>query len=199
MKSYKTKFTDINLIDTMGTIAKKHAPYCQSDFALDVIMLRSVAATPNCSEKSLIWMCYASETRLFSERDVFLKNTPIYDKICCHFENPDVSVLIYAVDTIRQNGGIILGNLYPIDYRQYQSHVEEIALPAECVRLSYEYGEIVRPAFEPPSYTNVKLGRLRYYTFLPAKEGPLNTILQDERNVRRTLPEKNIAEYLAKI
>ena len=139
------KFENVDILACLDAVMKQNTGFYQSDFEIDKKIIHEAAASPDCEDRTLLWLSRPSGTHCFRERDVFLKDTRPYNTWKFHGEQTRDRILAYAVELTGRERGKIRGNLYELDYAAHFRHIREQALPADTVTLFYERGERSQP------------------------------------------------------
>ncbi len=190
------KFTNVNLLDIMGRVVKKHTRHYQSDFAIDTETLREAAVAPLQQDKSFVWLCRTMGTWCLRERDVFVTETRQHNTFCFYQEQTREPVLAYAVEVKCAVDDCVIGNLYALDYHKFYKHVKAVCLPSTSVLMRYECGELVKPVSQFNGWGDYVLGELQSFQFFPDDEGALRSLLREERRKREQFTEGNTDRYL---
>lgn len=106
------KFMGIDLPDSLEKIMKKNTMSYQGDFEYDR-----------------------------KERRVCLKATAAYNIWTYYGGWRNERILAYAIEVTGLEDGKVMGNLYPLDYREHVEYVKRMSVPANQVRVVYEKGE----------------------------------------------------------
>ena len=192
------RFDNVDVFASLNAIMKQNTGFYQSDFQIDKQIIRRAAASPDAADKTLLWLSRPSGTHCFRERDVFLKDTGAHNTWRFHKEQTRDRVLAYAVELTGVEDGKIRGNLYELDYTQHYQHVKEQSVPAETVRLFYDYGEKEQPAkhfFD--NSPDPWLGKYKGYEILPDDPEALRDVLQVERRSRDALTPGDFKAHVA--
>lgn len=192
------KFEDVDVITSLEAIMKQNTAFYQSDFEIDKRILREAASRPAAEEKRLLWFSRPSGTCCFRERDVFLKDTGAHNTWRFHKEQTRDRVLAYAVELTGVEDGKIRGNLCELDYAQHYQRVKEQSVPAETVRLFYDYGEKEQPAKQFFNNSpDPRFGKYQGYEILPDDPAALRFVLQAERRSRDALTPGDFKAHVA--
>lgn len=163
----QSKFENMDLFASLEAIMKQNTGFYQSDLDIDKEIIAKAAASPHREDKTLLWFCRPSGTHCFRERDVFLKDTAPHNTWRFYMEQTSDRVLAYAIELTGKERGKIKGNLYELDYSKHYERVKEKELPADTVKLIYEYGERVQEAgdilTEPQTRSLGNLNALKPY------------------------------------
>ncbi len=196
---YNIKFTNVNLLDVMGSVVEAHTQFYQSDFDIDAKALREAAVSSKEQDKRFIWLCRTMGTWCLRERDVFLTDTHEHNTLRFYREQTHEPILAYAVEVKYQTMGSVIGNLYSLNYDDFYSHVASVSLRSTSVLMHYERGEIVKPVSQFNICPDYDFGELQGFQFFPDDEGALRTLLRDEKRNRELFTEGDFNAYLASL
>lgn len=190
-------FKEIDIIGFMGRVVQRHMRHYQSDFQIDEMTLQRVAGCKEKQDMTFIWMCRTLGTWLLPERDVLLKGTSGNNIFTFYMEQTDDPVLVFAIKVMRLKGGLIIGDIYALDYPTYYDHVCSVMLKAETVILQYEHGiRIKRAGDKITSYPDMDFGRCLSIRYQPHQQEDLDKLLQREWGEREHLREGDVDTYI---
>lgn len=90
------KFTNMNLLDVMGGIVRKHVRAYREDFDVDRDILRDAAVEPSEQDRRFVWLVRPTRTWLLKERNAFLKGTRENNTIAYYAEHSLIVILAKA-------------------------------------------------------------------------------------------------------
>lgn len=185
------KFMEIDLLDNLEKIMKKNTQSYQGDFSYDRKELEEVAAkadTLPLRERTYLWMSRRCGTWCLKERRVYLKETAAYNIWTYYGDWRSERILAYAVEVTGLEDGKVIGNLYPLDYREHVEYVRKVSVPVEKVRVVYENGEYYQEVDDRIRKEEHKLfGKFLYSEYVPNDSGALETALRNHiRNIRKS-------------
>lgn len=190
-------FKEIDIIGFMGRVVQRHMRHYQSDFQIDEMTLQRVAGCKEKQDMTFIWMCRTLGTWLLPERDVLLKGTSGNNIFTFYMEQTDDPVLVFAIKVMSLKGGLIIGDIYALDYPTYYDHVCSVMLKAETVILQYEQGiRIKRAGDKITSYPDMDFGRCLSIRYQPHQQEDLDKLLQREWGEREHLREGDVDTYI---
>ena len=127
MKKKLFRYKNIDIIKTLEIIAAGNTHYYLSDFESDKkILLENINKK---HPETMLWMSRDCGTWCFPEKNVFMKNSVAY-LTWTYYKNFHEKILAYAIDSIGIEGGVLIGNLYELDYHTYVQTVEQSAVRA---------------------------------------------------------------------
>ena len=190
-------FKEIDIIGFMGRVVQRHMRHYQSDFQIDEMTLQRVAGCKEEQDMTFIWMCRTLGTWLLPERDVLLKGTSGNNIFTFYMEQTDDPVLVFAIKVMSLKGGLIIGDIYALDYPTYYDHVCSVMLKAETVILQYEQGiRIKRAGDKITSYPDMDFGRCLSIRYQPHQQEDLDKLLQRGWGEREHLREGDVDTYI---
>lgn len=90
-------------------------------------------------------------------------------------------ILAYGVEVTGLEAGKVIGNLYPLDYREHVELVKRISVPADQVRVVHEKGAHFQDGDKHIHKREHGLfGKFLYSEFVPNDSGALETVLRQE-------------------
>lgn len=193
------KFENVNVINVLKQIVKQNTSAFSSDFKIDEDFLRRMAASHDPADKVLLFMSRNHGTYCFREYDVLLLDSPQYTTWQFYAEHPD-HVLAYSVVLGEKKGRTIYGTIYPLNYKEYVTHISQIAVPADNILLRYQNGARRIPAktyFDSQPYPG--LGDFTGFEYIP--NNPLLITERREKEAReraKALPG-NVTQHIRNI
>ncbi len=178
------KFMGIDLLDSLEKIMKKNTQSYQGDFDYDRKDLEEAATKAEelpLVERTYLWMSRLCGTWCLKERRVFLEPTGAHHIWTYYGDGRSERILAYCVEVTGIDGGKVIGNLYPLDYREHVELVKRRSVPADCIRVVYEKGEYFQDG-DKHVYKEVhkRFGKFLYSEYVPNDSGALETVLRQE-------------------
>lgn len=190
-------FRDIDIIGFIGRVVQRHTRYYQSNLQIDEMTLQRVAGCKEQQDVTFIWMCRTLGTWLLPERDVLLKGTSGNNIFTYYIEQTDDPVLVFAIKVMGIKGGLIIGDIYALDYPTYYDHVCSVMLKAETVTLQYERGIRIKRADDMiTSHPDAEYGRCLSIRYQPRHQEDLDRLLQREWGERECSREGDADTYM---
>lgn len=178
------KFMGIDLLESLERIMKKNTLSYQEDFTYDRKELEEVTAGADAlplRERTYLWMSRRCGTWCLKERRVYLKETAAYNIWTYYGDWRSERILAYAVEVTGLEGGKVIGNLYPLDYREHVEYVRKVSVPVEKVRVVYEKGAYFQDGDKHIYEGEHKLfGKFLYSEYVPNDSGALENVLRQE-------------------
>lgn len=197
------KFMGIDLLDSLEKIMKKNTQSYQGDFAYDRKDLEEAAAGVDAllpGDRTYLWMSRRCGTWCLAEKRVFLKPTSAHNIWTYYGEDTGQRILAYVVEVTGMVDGKVMGNLYPVDYREHVEFVKRVSLPADRFKLVYEKGERFQDSDKQISKEEDQiLGRLLYSEYVPNDSNALETILCQEECRRKKMRCGKVENHIQKI
>jgi hypothetical protein len=197
------KFTGIDLLDSLERIMKKNTLSYQGDFSYDRKELEEVAAKADAlpfRERTYLWMSRRCGTWCLKERRVYLMETAAYNIWTYYGDGRIERILAYAVEVTGLEDGKVIGNLYPLDYREHVEYVRKVSVPVEKVRVVYENGEYYQEVDERIRKEEHKIfGKFLYSEYVPSDSAALETVLRQEERKREKMRCGKIENHIRNI
>ena len=197
------KFMGIDLLDSLERIMKKNTLSYQGDFSYDRKELEEVAAKADAlplRERTYLWMSRRCGTWCLKERRVYLKATAAYNIWTYYGDGRSERILAYAVEVTGLEDGKVIGNLYPLDYREHVEYVEKTSVLVEKVRVVYEKGEYYQDKNEWICKEDHKIfGKFLYSEYVPCDSEALETVLRQEERKREKMRCGKIENHIRNI
>lgn len=194
------KFTNVDILQFMGEVVKKHTTHYQSDFEIDKEMLIKAAYKQEQQNRTFIWLCRTHGTWCLHERDVFLKYTREYNTFIFYMEQTREPVLAFVIEVTGACNDTIYGNLYAIDYDVLYKRVHEMALDIAYVVMEYEYGIRIKNAdAHIDAYPDKEYGQLKVFQSQPYSHEELADLLYKEKLERERFPKGDVSEYMTNL
>lgn len=197
------KFMGIDLLDSLEKIMKKNTQSYQGDFAYDRKDLEELAARVDAlppRERIYLWMSRRCGTWCLKERRVFLKLTGAYNIWTYYGDGGSERILAYGVEVTGIDDGKVIGNLYPLDYREHVELVKRTAVPAEKVRVVFEKGEYCQGIEERIQKEGHKIfGKFLYSEYVPNDSAALESVLRQEEQKRMKMRCGKVENHIRNI
>lgn len=193
MKKKLYKYKNVDILKTLEIIAAGNTHYYISDFNLDkkILVKNAIKEHP----ETMLWMSRNCGTWCFPEKNVLMKNSAAY-LTWTYYENFHEKILAYAVDPIGIESGVLIGNLYELDYRSHAKTVIQTAVRADNRKFIFENGESIYPdsEFSKWRYGHPQLGAYQTSFPVPNDEAELKQILAQEKEKRDKMKEGDISK-----
>lgn len=185
MGKQQMKYMDVDIIAVLEQRMKINTQHYQSDFEYDKEIIERSAQSDRKEDKTLIWMSRPMGTHCHREYDSFIEGTGANTTWRFYAEQGNDSIVAYAVELTGVKDGIVRGNLYELDYREFAAEItSKCVLPSELIK-TFEDGFVVHVAPERSSYG--------YYINLVEEHGPIVdhfVIPQDKEQLSMVLSEQ---------
>lgn len=194
MKKKLYKYKNVDILKTLEIIAAGNTHhYLQNDFELDKKIFIENAKKKH--PETMLWMSRDCGTWCFPEKDIYMKNSVAY-LTWTYYENFHEKILAYAIEPIGTKDGVLVGNLYELDYHSHINTVRRSAVRADNRKFSFESGEAIFPAseFNKWQYGHPQLGEFQVSFLIPNDEEELKQILAQEREKRDKMKEGDISK-----
>lgn len=192
-----SKFENVDVIASLDTIMNQNTVCFRYDFEIDKETIAEAALSLNLVDRMLVWASRPCGTECFRERDVFVKGSGAHNTMMYYMEHSNDRVLYYTVEIIGLDGTRVMGHVYNLDRATYYERVRDKSIPALTKRLVYENGtrEISVDEWFDPS-PDSQLGKFLYSEFQPIDQKLLQSVLQEEVELRKSLPLGNLEEHI---
>ena len=185
-----TKALNTDIVKVMQGIVNSHVEHYQSDFELDIEVLKEAAGKPERTERIFVWLCRPCGTWLLREKNVFIKRTRENNTFCFYAEQTRDAVQCCVIEVHPLYGDTVRGNLFAFNYPEYYQHVKFMSVSAGSIVVDYANGSRILPPeariIAGPDY---ELGNFVSYRFVPESAEQLDIILQNEKRNRDRLKE----------
>lgn len=191
------KFENVDILKSLKAIMQTHTEHFQSDFDIDVKILKQAAKSQNPEDKKYLWICRPAGTWCLRERDTFIKDTREHNTFCFYAEQTRDKILAYAVELTGIEKGMVTGNLYELDYQKHYEHVKDASVPAGDTKLIYENRERTQEAGKRiTGDASPDLGKFVNFEEQPKDPAALRGVLWDEKYSRDHFDCGNIKEHI---
>jgi len=127
-------FIDVDVQDCLQRIVDVNTLYYKADFEYDIPLLKNAAIDKVTT--NFLWLSRESGTYMFPERNVYV--SPSSDNHTWrYYQTRPEEIKAFYVEVNRIRDGRPLGSLIELDYIAHCKQVEKLALPADCVRVSF--------------------------------------------------------------
>ena len=176
------KFENVDILKSLKAIMQTHTEHFQSDFDIDVKVLKQAAKSPNPEDKKYLWLCRPAGTWCLRERDTFIKDTREHNTFCFYAEQTRDKILAYAVELTGIEKGRVTGNLYELDYQKHYKHVKDASVTPGDTKLIYEKGERTQEAGKRiTGDADPNLGKFVNFEEQPKNPAALHGVLLEEK------------------
>ena len=194
------KFENVDILKSLKAIMQTHTEHFQSDFDIDVKVLKQAAKSPNPEDKKYLWLCRPAGTWCLRERDTFIKDTREHNTFCFYAEQTRDKILAYAVELTGIEKDRVTGNLYELDYQKHYKHVKDASVTPGDTKLIYENGERTQEAGKRiTGDADPNLGKFVNFEEQPKNPAALQSVLRDEKDSRERSACSNIKEHIEKL
>ena len=191
------KFENVDILKSLKAIMQTHTEHFQSDFDIDVRILKQAAKSPNPEDKKYLWLCRPAGTWCLRERDTFIKDTREHNTFCFYAEQTRDKILAYAVELTGIEKGRVTGNLCELDYQKHYKHVKDASVTPGDTKLIYENGERTQEAGKRiTGDADPDLGKFLFFEEQPKDPAALRGVLWDERYNQHHFDCGNIKEHI---
>ena len=191
------KFENVDILKSFKAVMQTHTEHFQSDFDIDVKILKQAAKSPNPEDKKYLWICRPAGTWCLRERDTFIKDTREHNTFCFYAEQTRDKILAYAVELTGIEKGRVTGSLYELDYQKHYKHVKDASVPAGDTKLIYENGERTQEAEKRiTGDADPDLGKFLNFEEQPKDPAALQNVLRNEKHSRERLKSDDIKEHI---
>ena len=182
------KFENVDILKSLKAIMQTHTEHFQSDFDIDVRILKQAAKSPNPEDKKYLWLCRPAGTWCLRERDTFIKDTREHNTFCFYAEQTRDKILAYAVELTGIEKGRVTGNLYELDYQKHYEHVKDAFVDPGATKLIYENKERTQEADRRiTGDADPDLGKFLTFEEQPKDPAALQNGLRGEKHSRERL------------
>lgn len=195
MKKKLYKYKNVDILKTLEIIATGNTHYYLSDFKFDKIILMKNAIKKY--PETMLWMSRDCGTWCFPEKDIFMKNSAAY-QTWIYYRDFHENILAYSISPVSFKDGVLIGDLYELDYHIHAQTVEQFAVHADNCKAVFEKGELIYPTSEPFKqqwqYGHPQLGKYQASFLVPNDEAELKQILAQEKEKRDKMKEGDISK-----
>lgn len=136
----------IDLLGFLFRVVQENTRAYGEDFDYDVQKITQAAQESNMENRAFYWMSRPCGTWCVKEREVFLRDSEAYH-IWTHYEAMPEGIRAYRVVVTGRQDGRIIGDVYPLHYREQIQRIKQVALPIATVEAAYANGYIARMDF----------------------------------------------------
>lgn len=191
------KFENVDILKSLKAIMQTHTEHFQSDFDIDIKILKQAAKSPTPEDKKYLWICRPAGTWCLRERDTFIKDTREHNTFCFYAEQTRDKILAYAVELTGIEKGRVTGSLYELDYQKHYKHVKDASVPAGDTKLIYQNGERTQEAGKRiTGDADPDLGKFLNFEEQPKDPAALQNVLRNEKHSRERLKSGDIKEHI---
>lgn len=137
------KFNNCDVLAVLNEIMRHHTQSYQEDFNIDKEILLEAAEEPSTKNRRYLWMCRRHGTHCLKESEVYLKDTIENNTWRFYDEQTRDKVLAYAIEIDGIENGVIIGDVYELDYHKCVEQVRKTAVGVADVELFCDNGQKV--------------------------------------------------------
>ncbi len=196
---FKKKFENVNVIDVFDCILFKNTVHYRNDFDYDKEMIKRASSSERAEDKTLLWMCRPCGTYCFTEYEVFQSGTPANTTWTYYGNTDSKGILAFVVELKGENNGIIIGDIYPVDF---QKHIKLVEQKSICVgEVEIDFKDAVR-MWPYQEYTKQmwtifdQYGNGEEFHYIPSKPEELEALLQMFRLERQKAKKCSADRYI---
>lgn len=177
----------IDIIPFLAEIVEKNTVTHQSDFLLDRKILQGAAWQPHQESRTFLWMSRPCGTNCVLEAEAFQRETDAHIT-WTHYEYDADHIKAYRVTVAPKcAGGLVLGKVQLLNYKEQVQRVKQKALHVQSVKLQFEDGtqyELSHEDYQRQIRGLIDVhGRVESICFVPENTLELDYVLQAERTI----------------
>ena len=177
----------IDIIPFLAEIVEKNTVTHQSDFLLDRKILQGAAWQPHQESRRFLWMSRPCGTNCVLEAEAFQRETDAHIT-WTHYEYDADHIKAYRVTVAPKcAGGLVLGKVQLLNYKEQVQRVKQKALHVQSVKLQFEDGtqyELSHEDYQRQIRGLIDVhGRVESICFVPENTLELDYVLQAERTI----------------
>ncbi len=151
MNKNPVKHMDVDVIAFLEEKMKSNTKHYQGDFDYDKELFERFVNSPYKEDKSLLWLSRTHGTQCQRESEVFIKDTAAHNT-WMYYADSHESIVACAVELSGVKDGIVLGNVYELDYAAHTALVATKSVePLESIK-TFEDGFTLNVPFGKGSY-----------------------------------------------
>lgn len=199
------KFMNVDIIASLQAIMGQVTVYYQDDFEYNRKTILKAAQAGNPEQLNFLWLCRTNGTYLHQERDVFIKGTASYNNVqFYHHDCQSEQVVLYSVEITGIKNGVVRGNLYECDRRQYAELAGRSASPYTDVSITCLDGHMEQMPHEQYNSDVVRNltnyhGKILEVRHEAEDESVVQGALRREHERRENLPKGRINAHVEKL
>ena len=141
------KYMNVDIIETLDQMMRSNTTHYQSDFLVDIGIIKRAANASRPHEKWPLWMSRNNGTHCLLEKEVFVKDSSEYNTWQYWKDtHPKDKFVAFAIKVDCFKEKAVMGNLYELDYIKHADLVKDFAMPFVLQIAHYEYvDEILKP------------------------------------------------------
>lgn len=179
----------IDIIPFLEGIVEKNTQSYQSDFEYDKDRLQAAMLETAQEDRTFLWMSRPCGTWCFSEREIFLRDTPAHTT----WTHGDYIAEASQIKAFRiivapgYPGAFVLGKIQPLNYGEQVQRVLRSAIQAQAIDITFEDSTALAMPYQEYSKQSYSLidkhGKIERVYFRPENEDELRAVLQTERMI----------------
>lgn len=177
----------IDVVQFLASVVQENTKAYRQDYQYDIATLREAAQESNTAERAFYWMSRPYGTWCLKEREVFLRGTGAFST-WTYYKGDTSGIRAYRVAVTGCREGAVVGDVYPLHYKEQVRRVLKNALPVHLVTASFEDGSIMTMDYEEFSRDKAALafrhGRILELRYFPESEAELTHTLMLEHRLQ---------------
>lgn len=180
----------IDLLDYLSR-AVQDSPYPYDSartFCYDVRTITNALQENDMENRVFYWMICTTGTWCVKERDVFLRESEGH-AIWTHYESVADGIRAFRIVVTGLRNGIVVGDVYPLNYKEQVQRIKKAALPIATVEITYPSGYTARMTFAELEKCRGNLydryGRPQRIRYAPENEADLTRAIMLEHRFEK--------------
>lgn len=177
----------IDIISFLAGIVEENTHSYQSDFTYDEARLTAAMLETSQENRTFLWLSRPCGTLCVLEREAFIKESTAHITWTHYDYDADHIKAYRVIVALGREGPFVLGQVKPLNYGEQVKRVEQNALPAEMVELTFADGTELEIPYAVYSGSFRGLinahGRIERIHYKPGNEAELARVLQKERMI----------------
>lgn len=195
------KYLNVNVIDFLQKVVDENTKHYKEDFEYDkAYFKKSVGKQHDRCSDSLLWLSRENGTLCVREFEAFIKDSPAHISWKYYagddFNVPE-NVVAYSVKLCEEKNGVVLGDIYELDYKMHVSEMIADAVPGHEVEKYFDDGYHMRAPLKESSYGRFaslieEHGPIVDSLVVPESEDALIGVLRKQNMMRSKMPVAHI-------
>ncbi len=166
----------IDLLKYLSRVVQENTRAYQEDFQYDVRKITESVRESHMEDRVFYWMSRPAGTWCVKERDVFLRESEGH-AIWTHYAPVADEIRAFRIVVTGLRDGVVVGDVYPLNYKEQVHRIREAALPIATVEITYPNGHTARMTYAELEQCRGNLhdryGRPQRIRYAPEKEAEL--------------------------
>lgn len=142
------KFLNCDVLAVLNEIMRHNTESYREDYITDKNILTEAAEENDKFDRRFFWLSSPRGTHCLKEKEIFLKDTDANTTWLYYDKKSEDKIIAYAVELDGFKDGVLIGDLYELDFHKITNYIRRNAVPVMRVKFTYEDGKEISVPYE---------------------------------------------------